>query len=301
MRISNAQTTALMQANMNRNSLAIGKLQAQIGSGLRIQMPSDDPIASTRLMRIEREQASLNQYNLNIDRLSESLSVQETHLKSGSEAMLSIRDLLLWASNDTSSGEDLSAIASEISSLEQSVLSYFNANDESGNYLFSGTRTDKPAVTFDPAAGTYSVTGNDQQRQAVVGNGVLIDDNVTAKDILGADADLLNDLHSLVESLKTAPNDPATRSQLEKTLAQLDKTHGRVMGAVTDLGGRQNTLSLLGNSNEEVSLANQKVKGDLSQLDLGSAFLQVSGYELALQASQKVYSRAASISLFDLM
>ena len=239
MRISNAQTSALMHANMNRNAQAIGKLQAQIGSGLRIQVPSDDPIASARLMRIEREQASLGQYNLNIGKVSDGLDAQETYLKSSSDTLLSIRDLMLWASNDSNSGEDLSAIASEMSSLEQSLMSYFNAKDESGNYLFSGTLNDTPAVTFDPASGTYSVTGNDQHRQAVVGNGVLMDDNVTAKDILGADADLLNDLHSLIESLKTAPNDPATRDLLKSTLEQLDLTHGRVMGAITDLGGRQ--------------------------------------------------------------
>jgi flagellar hook-associated protein 3 FlgL len=301
MRISNAQTSALMHANMNRNAQAIGKLQAQIGSGLRIQVPSDDPIASARLMRIEREQASLGQYNLNIGKVSDGLDAQETYLKSSSDTLLSIRDLMLWASNDSNSGEDLSAIASEMSSLEQSLMSYFNAKDESGNYLFSGTLNDTPAVTFDPASGTYSVTGNDQHRQAVVGNGVLMDDNVTAKDILGADADLLNDLHSLIESLKTAPNDPATRDQLKSTLEQLDLTHGRVMGAITDLGGRQNTLTLLGNSNADVSLVNQKIQGDLSQLDLGGAFLQVSGYELAMQASQKVYTRVAAVSLFDLM
>ena len=50
-----------------------------------------------------------------------------------------------------------------------------------------------------------------------------------------------------------------------------------------------------------MSLVNQKIQGDLSQLDVGAAFLQVSGYELSMQASQKVYTRVAAISLFDLM
>lgn len=301
MRISNAQTSAMMHNNMNRNSQAIAQLQAQIGSGLRIQKPSDDPIASARLLRIQREQSSLGQYNENIGKVSDNLKLQETYVQSGSDAMGSIRDLLLWAGNDTNSPEDLSAIATQLSSLEDSLVSYFNAKDEAGNYLFSGTRNDVPAVTFDPATGTYSMTGNDQEREAVVGNGVLIGDNVTAQQMLGPDADFLNDLHSLVESLKNAPNDPATRQQLKDTLEQLDVTHGHMMGAITDMGGRQNTLTLLAESNADVSLANQKVQGDLSQLDMGGAFLAVQAYELSMQASQKVYSRMATISLFDLM
>nr|WP_314485803.1 flagellar hook-associated protein FlgL [uncultured Pseudomonas sp.] len=301
MRISNAQTSAMMHNNMNRNSQAIAQLQAQIGSGLRIQKPSDDPIASARLLRIQREQSSLGQYNENIGKVSDNLTLQETYVQSGSDAMGSIRDLLLWAGNDTNSPEDLSAIATQLSSLEDSLVSYFNAKDEAGNYVFSGTRNDVPAVTFDPATGTYSMTGNDEERQAVVGNGVLIGDNVTAQQMLGPDADFLNDLHSLVESLKNAPNDPATRQQLKDTLEQLDVTHGHMMGAITDMGGRQNTLTLLAESNADVSLANQKVQGDLSQLDMGGAFLAVQAYELSMQASQKVYSRMATISLFDLM
>lgn len=301
MRISNAQTSAMMHNNMNRNSQAIAQLQAQIGSGLRLQKPSDDPIASARLLRIQREQSSLGQYNENIGKVSDNLKLQETYVQSGSDAMGSIRDLLLWAGNDTNSPEDLSAIATQLSSLEDSLVSYFNAKDEAGNYVFSGTRNDVPAVTFDPATGTYSMTGNDEERQAVVGNGVLIGDNVTAQQMLGADADFLNDLHSLVDSLKNAPDDPATRQQLKDTLEQLDVTHGHMMGAITDMGGRQNTLTLLAESNADVSLANQKVQGDLSQLDMGGAFLAVQAYELSMQASQKVYSRMATISLFDLM
>ncbi len=301
MRISNAQTSAMMHNNMNRNSQAIAQLQAQIGSGLRIQKPSDDPIASARLMLIQREQASLGQYNENIGKVSDNLKLQETYVQSGSDAMGSIRDLLLWAGNDSNSPEDLSAIATQLSSLEDSLVSYFNAKDEAGNYVFSGTRNDVPAVTFDPATGTYTMTGNNEERQAVVGNGVLIGDNVTAQQMLGADADFLNDLHSLVDSLKNAPNDPATRQQLKDTLEQLDVTHGHMMGAMTDMGGRQNTLTLLAESNADVSLANQKVQGDLSQLDMGGAFLAVQAYELSMQASQKVYSRMATISLFDLM
>ncbi|WP_339406752.1 flagellar hook-associated protein FlgL [Pseudomonas helleri] len=301
MRISNAQTSAMMHNNMNRNSQAIAQLQAQIGSGLRIQKPSDDPIASARLMLIQREQASLGQYNENIGKVSDNLKLQETYVQSGSDAMGSIRDLLLWAGNDSNSPEDLSAIATQLSSLEDSLVSYFNARDEAGNYVFSGTRNDVPAITFDPATGTYAMTGNNEERQAVVGNGVLIGDNVTAQQMLGADADFLNDLHSLVDSLKNAPNDPATRQQLKDTLEQLDVTHGHMMGAMTDMGGRQNTLTLLAESNADVSLANQKVQGDLSQLDMGGAFLAVQAYELSMQASQKVYSRMATISLFDLM
>ncbi|MDL2424634.1 flagellar hook-associated protein 3, partial [Pseudomonas sp. BAgro211] len=61
MRITNAQITALMGGSMNSNSAALGKLMQQMSSGQRILQPSDDPIASVRMLRIQREEASLAQ------------------------------------------------------------------------------------------------------------------------------------------------------------------------------------------------------------------------------------------------
>lgn len=301
MRISNAQTSAMMHATMNRNTETVARLQSQIGSGLRIQLPSDDPIASGRLLRIQREQASLGQYTTTIGKVSDNLKIQEVHLQSSADALGSVRDLLLWASNGNNSGKDLSGMATQLSGLEQSLVSFFNARDEAGNYLFSGTQSDTPAVTFDKTAGTYAITGNDERRQAVVGNGVMIQDNITASAALGPNADVLSHLHMLGEKLKSSPDDPATRQALKDTFDKLDTTHNDILGAITDLGGRQNTLSLLEQSNADVLLANKKVEGDLAQLDMGDAFLQVKAYEMTMQASQKVYSRVANISLFDLM
>lgn len=301
MRISNAQNSAAMHANMNRRSEEMARVQSQIASGLRIEKPSDDPIASARLLRIEREQSSLTQYNENIDRVSSSLSIQETHLRSSSDALNRLRDLLLWASNDSNGAEDLAAIANEMSSLEKTAANCFNTKDEAGNYLFSGTKTDMPAVTFDDASGRYAMTGNNKFRQAVVGNGVLVDDNVTAQSILGDNADILNRLHELVTRFKSDPGAVQTKQLLKDTLGLLDVTHDNIMGAITDLGGRQNMLSLMRSSNDDVNLVNQNTQDDLSKLDVAEAVLQLRSYELSMQASQKVYSRLANISLFDLI
>ncbi|MNJ17580.1 Flagellar hook-associated protein 3 [compost metagenome] len=301
MRVSNAQTSAAMHANMNRKSEDMAKVQAQIASGLRLERPSDDPIASARLLRIQREQASLSQYNENIDRVKGDLSIQEVHLSSSADVLSSMRDLLLWASNESNSGEDLAAIANQLSSLEQTAANCFNVKDEAGNYLFSGTKIDVPAVRFDDTTGRYVMNGNSKVRQTMVGNGVLIDENVTAKAMLGENAEVLNKLHELVVSLKDAPRASATKQQLKDTLDLLEVAHGNVLEAITDLGGRQNMLELMKDSNDDVNLVHEKTKDDLKNLDMGQAVLQLRGYEVSMQASQKVYSRLASISLFELI
>lgn len=304
MRITNAQITALMHNSMNGSSEQLGKLMQRMSTGQRILLPSDDPVASVRVLRVQREEAGLEQYRKNILNVSSSLSTQEANLTATSNAMLNVRDLLLWAANGSNTNEDLAAIAGELENIEKTIFSFANVRDEEGRYLFSGTLSDSPAITFDALAETYAVSGNDKHRQAAVANGVLVEENVTAYSVFGVNADMLNELHSLVAMFQDPlldVTDPALRTQIENTLGQLDATHASLLGTITELGGRQNTLSLLTNSNEEVSLVNQKIEGELSELDYAGASIDLNNYQLSLQATQKTYLKINDLSLFSLL
>lgn len=304
MRITNSQITSMMHSSMNVSSAELGKLMQQMATGKRILLPSDDPIASVRVLRVEREEASLEQFRKNIANVSGSLSTQEANLKSTSDAMLNVRDLLLWAANGSNTSEDLAAMAGELSIIEDTIVSFANVRDEEGRYLFSGTLSDTQALTFDAATQTYSLTGNDKHRQAAVANGVLVDENVTAASVYGTGVGMLNELRGLINTLQDPAldaTDPAVRQQIVDTMAALDDAHGRVLGSITDLGGRQNALTLLTDSNEDVSLVNQKIEGELSQLDYAGATIDLNNYQLALGATQKTYLKINEMSLFSLL
>lgn len=304
MRISNAQITAMMHGSMNTSSEKLGKLMQQMATGERMLLPSDDPISAVRVLRIQREEASLTQYRTNIANLSGNLSKQEANLKATSDTMLNVRDLLLWAANGSNTSEDLAAIANEMGNLEKTILSFANVRDEEGRYLFSGTLSDRSAITFDAATQSYQLTGNDQYRQAAVANGVLVEENVTAAQVFGGGVGMLNDLNALVKMLADPAldaSDPAVQTRIGATLNSLDATHGNLLGAVSELGGRQNTLTLLSSSNEDVSLVNQKIEGELSQLDYAKASIDLNNYQLSLQATQKTYLKINGLSLFGML
>lgn len=304
MRITNSQTTALMQHAMNETSAKVGKALQQMATDKRLLLPSDDPIASVRVLRVQREEASLAQYRTNIANVSSSLSIQEANLKSASDTMLNVQDLLLWAANGSSAAEDLAAMAGELESLEKTILSFANVRDEEGRYVFSGTLSDVKTVNYDDATETYSVAGNDKYRQAAVANGVFVAENTTALEIFGADIAILNDIHSLVATLKDPAldaKDPAVLQQITATMNQLEETHGKLLGTITEIGGRQNTLTLLTNSNEEVSVVNQKIEGELSRLDYAGASIELNTHLLSLQSTQKTYLKINELSLFSLL
>lgn len=304
MRTTNAQINAVMASSMDKSTVQLAKLMQQMATNKRIQLPSDDPIASVRLLRVQREEAAIKQYNTNINNVTSNLSIQETNLMSSSDTLLNIRDLLLWAANGSNTPEDLSAIANELESLEKTIVSFANVRDEEGRYLFSGTLSDTPAVTFDETTQSYIVTGNEKHREAAVANGIFVTENVTAKEIFGNQVEALNDLHALVAALNSptlSTDMEAAKALISQTINSIDATQSGVLAAVTDIGGRHNTLSLLSETNSQVSLTNQKIEGDLSSVDYAKASVDLANYQLALQASQKTYVKINELSLFSLM
>src|SRR5690606_13378726 len=193
------------------------------------------------------------------------------------------------------------AMAGELEIIEQTIFSFANVRDEEGRYLFSGTLSDEPAVVYDEVTETYSMNGNDKHRQAAVANGVFVDENVTAIAVFG-DMEMLNSLHGLINNFKNPALDVNdVRAAIENAIAELDNTHSRLLGTITELGGRQNSLTLLTNSNDDVSLVNQKIEGDLSKLDYAGATIDLQNYQLALQVTQKTYLNINELSLFNLL
>src|SRR5690606_34170351 len=256
MRITDAQTTAMMRGAMNANADRMGKLMQQMSSGDRIIQPSDDPIASVRLLRLQREEASLAQFRSNMGALSSSLAIQEAKLKAVSDTMLNLQDLMLWAGNGANANQDVAAIAGEMASIEQTLVNFLSVRDEEGRYLPTGTRSNVPAVKFNEATQSYEATGNDQHRQAPVANGVLLAENVTEQEVFGGDLNFLNQLHEVVKMMQDSALDAGStqkRARQSQALEGVNQTHGKLMATVSELGGQRKLLDQLEESNTYAS------------------------------------------------
>src|SRR5690606_939273 len=112
-------------------------------------------------------------------------------------------------------------------------------------------------------------------------------------------ASFLNDLNALVALMLTTP--AAITTEIGNAISSLDKVLASLSGQITELGGRQNTLSLLKARQGDVPLANQTHQGQLIAADYPKASLDLTNYQVALQATQKSYLKLHTLNLFDLM
>jgi flagellar hook-associated protein 3 FlgL len=298
MRISDTQFSQMMLQSLQTNNAGLGKVMQQMATGDRLTKLSDDPMASIQLLNLDREGSAINQYQRNIANVKTTLSSQEVHLDSVNESLKSMRELVLWGANGTLTDEDRQGMITELESLRDSVQSSFNSQDEEGHYLFSGTKTDTPAIS-DAGGGVYSLDGNSDKRVVTVAKGVTMESNTTAQDILdlGGGDNVLNQIDRLiVEFQNPSPN---FQTEVGASLDAIDNTLGNVLGAMTEIGGRHNNLDLMDGAHSENKLFVDKVTSDVSALDYGEASVRLSNYMAALQATQASYMKINDLSLFD--
>ncbi|NGZ87386.1 flagellar hook-associated protein FlgL [Duganella aceris] len=303
MRIATSQFQATMNRGLQDNQSQIATLTAAIASGNRIQVPSDDPVGNVRLSRLTREQAIVDQYIDNIGAIKIRLSSNESYLSSMVNDITQSHDLLVWASDGSNTADDLKAMTATMTSLRDSIYYSANEKDQEGRYIFSGTLTDQPAITYDetaPVGSRYSYTGNNGQQKSVVGNGISQVINV---DVDGLEK-LLNQMDTTITALGAPDGSAGTPPLNEVLAANMDGAAAAldfVAGKIATFGGAQTVMETLANNHNNVGLSNKTAIKSISELDIGEATIEMNGYTLALQASYKAYSKISSLSLFNIL
>ena len=183
MRISTQQYFDTSSAKYQDNYSGVVKAQDQASSGVRVQTAADDPVAAAQLLMLQQQKDMLGQYNGNITSLQNSLTNEESVLASINTAMQTASGLALQAGNLKLSNDDRKAIAAQVGALEDQVLGLLNTKDSSGNYMFSGAKTDTPPYSRNND-GTYTYQGDETPLSLQVSSNLTIAAGDTGKTLL---------------------------------------------------------------------------------------------------------------------
>lgn len=303
MRIASSQYESTITRSLQVDQSKLSSLTQQMAAGVRVQVPSDDPISAVRISRLSREEAAVAQYRDNIGALKIRLQQNETYMRGMVNDMNEARDLLVWSLDGGNTSADLNAMAGSLQSLRDSLFYAANSKDQEGRYLFSGTLVTNQTLTYNgalPVGSRYSYTGNTTQQQVVVGNGITQPANV---DLSGMQV-LLNLMDKTIATIQASgvnQNNPVTHQIIADSLDGVDVAMGTVSVRIAALGGTQNVLSALDDNHANVSLSNRTALTNLAQLDYGVAAVDLNGYSAALQATQKAYAKVSGLSLFNVL
>lgn len=275
----------------------MARIDRQVSTGDKLIDPSDDPSGANRAQMLARQDAKLAADKKALERNASRLTAAEGAIKSATEALLRGRDLALLASNGTFSPEDQTAFAREVTVLQTQLLEAANARDESGRYLFAGSRGGQPAYAIG-AGGVAEWQGMDAASGAEAA-GVAGVSAPRGPALFGDDA---NGSFAQLEALRKAllePDADLRNTALSGALSGLEAGQNRLIDGRAAVGADLARLEGETTRIANARLATAESLAEVRGVDLTAAFAELSALQLSLSAAQGSFSRIYEGSLFD--
>lgn len=149
-------------AALKRVNLNLEKRQLRLATGLRINEVSDDPAGFVISRRLDARIRGLSTALDNVGTTKNVLSIAEGGLLSISDILISMKEKLIQAANDTLGSAERNAIKSEILQLTYEINDIVQETNFNKNILLDGTYTGKSFQTGEENTNVllFSITAN---------------------------------------------------------------------------------------------------------------------------------------------
>lgn len=271
------------------------QLQMQLATNQRIFLPSDDPSATGRVLKMENERGQLAQFAKNANT---ALEVSQASF-AGLKGLKSISDRageVATLGTGTASPDALRAYAAEVNQLIEQALQTGNSKFRN-DYLFAGTATDAAPLTVTRnvdgqiTAATY--VGNADQVSVPISTSASIEPGTKVATNTGI-RDMINNLVALRDALASGDSTAVTA-----TRPALEQTEDLLVNSLSDHGAVQLRI--------EISQAQQQSRSDdLESLissevdaDLPATVVRLSQTATAYEAALSSATKILQMSLLD--
>ena len=168
MRIATLQSFNTGLNGILDNQSSVNKTQQQVSSGRRVLTPADDPIAATKILQLQQDQALRDQYDRNMTAADNRLKLEDATLGSITDNLTRLKELTVKAGGGSLTITDRQAIAAEVYQIQEGLVDLFNTRDANGEYVFAGFKGgNAPFVKND--SGRYDYKGDEGQRFLTIG------------------------------------------------------------------------------------------------------------------------------------
>jgi flagellar hook-associated protein 3 FlgL len=182
MRVTNDTMRSAFLAALDDARRRIVDTQQQVSTGLRVNTPSDDPVAAARIAQLDASLTRIDQYHANSLFARNQLGLEEEVLTEAIGNLQRIRDLTLQANNASTSAADRKIIATEIRQQRSALLALANTTDVDGRHLFGGYRETATPFVAD-ASGSIVYNGDEGQRTLQISDSRFVPINDSGADV----------------------------------------------------------------------------------------------------------------------
>jgi flagellar hook-associated protein 3 FlgL len=293
MRVTNKMTYDMIEQSLSRRTERIMKINRSIASGKRINEPSDDPLAMTRVLEYRTSLASMDQYAKNIDQGLSWLKTGESSLYEANQLLVRTKELVLSQVTGTATHETRQATAAEVLEIFEQMIQL--ADTRLGErFIFSGFKTDTAPF---PSVSDYTYRGDTGAIQIEIAKNQKVTINLNGSEIFtDSSVSILQTLDDVVTHLR---NDDV--SGLEGDIDTIDSSVDHILATLAEVGAKTRQLESTKDNFEDLRLNVTELLSNLEDTDLAEAVTELSLQETAYQASLASAARLLETSLLDFL
>jgi flagellar hook-associated protein 3 FlgL len=294
-RVTHATVRNSTLENLQTNLHKMSNLQAQMSSGSKIAIASDDPAGTADVLQLQGQQRMLTQYARNADDGEAWLTTVDSALSTSLAQIRKARQLTVQGGDGALGDTSRTALAQEIEGIRDALLTQANTT-YLGRPVFAGTAAG-PAFTG-AGAGAASYTWNGVAAGSVdrtVGAGTTIRVDSVGADVFGSGADsVFAVLDGIVATLR-AGGDPTD---------QLDAIDGHMTNMLTEVssvGARQNQVDSAQTLIAESQLTSKTRLSSIQDVDLAQIILDLGSQEVAYKGALGAAAKVLQPTLMDFL
>ena len=290
-------------ADLSRVQATMDVAQRQVSSGLRVQIPSDDPAALNEILQLQADMAANRQVQANFDQMTTEIGSADSGLQSAIQLMDRAVALATQAGGPAATAQQRTAMAEEVSGLQQQIVG-ISQSTVNGRYIFSGDQDSKAAYVLDATQpnGVRQVVAAASTRVIRDINGTSISVAKTAAEIFDARnpdgtpaaGNVFAALGNLLTALKS--NDDAG---VQSSVTALKSASDHVNLQLEFYGETSTRVIQAQNLAKKFLVDQQSDLSNTRDADITAAAIQLSQARTQQEASLTSQAKISKLSLFD--
>jgi flagellar hook-associated protein 3 FlgL len=227
-------------------------------------------------------------------------TAEETALSSSNDLLIRMKELGIQAANDTLAPDDRKAIGVEMKALRDQLLSLGNTRDNSGNYLFSGTRVNTPAFAED-AKGDVVYQGDQTQTRIPAGVERTVQFSRAGTDVFSRvvrdDGQAVGFFDALDQMI--AGTNTSRTGKIQQGIADITQMHNSLTLSQAQNGSDQVVVQSQLDVLDENILRIKSTLSEIEDLDYAEAVARMNKEMMGMEAAMGSFAKISGLSLFD--
>jgi flagellar hook-associated protein 3 FlgL len=285
-------------AAINQLEAKVARAQGEIGNGLRVNKPSDDPSVVSDILQINSTLARNTQIGQNLSNVKAEVNGGEAALSSAVSTLDNVATLASQASNFNRTAADRAEAAVQIQDQLQNLIGDANTS-VGGRYIFSGDSDQAAPYALDLTTtnGTTPYAGTAATRQVEDPRGGSFAVSQTAQQIFDAPG---ASVFAAVNAVRVAllANDP---TGVTTALASLRIAQDNLNGSLAYYGGVQNQVADATDATSTIGLQLTANLSAVRDADVVSVASDLTTAQLQLQAAFAARAKFPATSLFNFL